>query len=364
MENRWIDIALTEPTTVGGVRILSRSGSTQNGVIKKADIYVKTAGAEDYVKTAENAVFGTGWNSAVFDEIENVTNVKIQATETQGNWASAAEIRIVGAEKTVESKADKTALQAAVDAAKVLNEIDYTAESWAVLETKLAAAEAALAKEEATDYEVLLAEANLKSAVKLLVLDEEEGVYKVIVNGGEGTCKAVYNQRVTVEAAAPAEGQKFVGWYVDGKLIFKDADYTFYVSGDIVLDAVYADEDAEPVEMEAAAQVTNLLVVKSEDTKSDVRYVAQLVVPEGWKIAQAGLVWTAKEDVALVTDGSLNPDAKATYIKAISYTNQFSVTVKGMPEGRFLRGRVFAKLVKADGEVQWVYSDEYRAEAK
>ena len=70
---------------------------------------------------------GQGWHTVTFDEIENVTNVKIQPLETQGGnkYASAAEIRIMGAEKEVEAPVvDKTDLQEAVDAAQALNQAD------------------------------------------------------------------------------------------------------------------------------------------------------------------------------------------------------------------------------------------------
>ena len=171
MQDAWIDIALPEATTVGGVRVLSRPGGG-NGTINLAEVWVKTTDSEDYVKVVDQASMGQGWHTVTFDEIENVTNVKIQPLETQGGnkYASAAEIRIMGAEKEVEAPVvDKTDLQEAVDAAQALNQADYTDESWAVLEAKLAAAETVLANAEATDYDVLLAAANLEYAMEVLV---------------------------------------------------------------------------------------------------------------------------------------------------------------------------------------------------
>lgn len=175
MSDMWIDIALVEPTTVGGVRILPRP-SGGNGLIRRAEIWVKTAEAEEYTKVTDNAQFGNDWKRVTFDEIENVTNVRIQPLETDGGnrYASAAEIRIMGADIETEIPVvDKTALQIAVNKAKALEKADYTADSWAVVEIKLAVAEEVLKNEKATDYDVLLAMANLEDAIELLVDTEK-----------------------------------------------------------------------------------------------------------------------------------------------------------------------------------------------
>lgn len=165
-DKQWIDIATAEPTTVGGVRLQQRSG--KNGVIKEAEIWVKTTDA-DYVKVADASFGGSGWQVVTFENIENVTNVKIVPKATLGdqpNKFSAAEIRLMGAKQDVTIEVDKSGLQTAIDAAKALKAENYTAETWEVLTTKLAAAEKVYADPEATDYEVLLAIANLTEAIE------------------------------------------------------------------------------------------------------------------------------------------------------------------------------------------------------
>lgn len=166
-DKQWIDIATAEPTTVGGVRLQQRSG--KNGVIKEAEIWVKTTDA-DYVKVADASFGGSGWQVVTFENIENVTNVKIVPKATLGDqpnkFSSAAEIRLMGAKQDVTIEVDKSGLQTAIDAAKALKAENYTAETWEVLTTKLAAAEKVYADPEATDYEVLLAIANLTEAIE------------------------------------------------------------------------------------------------------------------------------------------------------------------------------------------------------
>ena len=166
-DKQWIDIATAEPTTVGGVRLQQRSG--KNGVIKEAEIWVKTTDA-DYVKVADASFGGSGWQVVTFENIENVTNVKIVPKATlvdqPNKFSAAAEIRLMGAKQDVTIEVDKSGLQTAIDAAKALKAENYTAETWEVLTTKLAAAEKVYADPEATDYEVLLAIANLTEAIE------------------------------------------------------------------------------------------------------------------------------------------------------------------------------------------------------
>ncbi|MBS6519833.1 MAG: FIVAR domain-containing protein [Clostridiales bacterium] len=166
-DKQWIDIATAEPTTVGGVRLQQRSG--KNGVIKEAEIWVKTTDA-DYVKVADASFGGSGWQVVTFEEIENVTNVKIVPKATLGDqpnkFSAAAEIRLMGAKQDATIEIDKSGLKTAIDAAKALKAENYTSETWEVLTTKLTVAEKVYADPEATDYEVLLAIANLTEAIE------------------------------------------------------------------------------------------------------------------------------------------------------------------------------------------------------
>ena len=71
--------------------------------------------------------------------------------------------------KPAEEPADTAALTKAVEEAKALNENDYTADSWAAMQTELQEAEELLAKEDATQAEVDEALEHLNAAVEALV---------------------------------------------------------------------------------------------------------------------------------------------------------------------------------------------------
>ena len=79
----------------------------------------------------------------------------------------------MGAKQEVEFEVDKTGLKEAIKAAKDLSEADYTPDTYKVLLDKIAEAEKVDADEAATDYDVLLAIANLEEAIEGLVAVEK-----------------------------------------------------------------------------------------------------------------------------------------------------------------------------------------------
>ena len=88
---------------------------------------------------------------------------------------------------------DKTELKTLIDMANGLNEADYTAESFAVMKSALASAQAVYENEQAAEAEVKEAEADLRSAVDALVksdiFEETPGTDDTGKNpgGGSGT---------------------------------------------------------------------------------------------------------------------------------------------------------------------------------
>lgn len=185
--------------------------------------------------------------------------------------------------------------------------------------------------------------------------------YIVSVNGVENV-RGVYNKKVTVTAEPAAEGQVFAGWSVDGKMVSTDAVYTFYISNSVNLIPVYV--EAEDAKQEPGAVISNALAMaRPTDNKSDIRFVGQLVIPKGYTLRRAGLVWTTKTEKKLIVDGGWNPELTPTYISAISNTNQFSVTIKGLPQGMFIRGIIFAELQDGEGNTVYAFSDEKKVNA-
>ena len=169
LSNLWLDIQLKEAATVGGIRFLQRTRGGQNGRITKADIMVKKKGETEYktVKTSEFAA--SGWNGVTFAAEGNVTNVKIKALSTLGNpvntYASLAEIRVLKEVKEEEIKPDKTELKKLVQLAESVKAKEKNKDT-KVLEEKIKAAKTVLGNEAASWFDIALAKANLKKAIK------------------------------------------------------------------------------------------------------------------------------------------------------------------------------------------------------
>ena len=67
--------------------------------------------------------------------------------------------------------------------------------------------------------------------------------YTVTINGGTGGGVYKEGDSVTVTAAEPEEGKIFKGWQdADGNIVSTDMSYTFTVSGEVSLTAVYEDK--------------------------------------------------------------------------------------------------------------------------
>ena len=178
LDKMWLDIRLKEATTVAGVRLLQRGGGGINGRIAKAEIKVLKKGETEYKTVKTVTLNSSGWNLVTFDAEKDVTNVKIQALQTLGSpenyYAALAEVRVVKEAKEEDAKPDKSELESLVKKAEELKANNEAGNNIAVLEEKIKEAKAVLVKEDATYFDILLAQANLKKAVS----DLKAGVYK------------------------------------------------------------------------------------------------------------------------------------------------------------------------------------------
>lgn len=122
MEDRWIQFDLEEAREISGLRYLPRS-SGQNGNILGWEIWTSTDHGETWTTAASgNWANETGWKMASFEPAE-VTTVRLVPTQTHGEYASAAEIRLVAAKDATPSKeANKTLLAMAITQAEALDQ--------------------------------------------------------------------------------------------------------------------------------------------------------------------------------------------------------------------------------------------------
>lgn len=206
IENHWLNLKLEKPATVSGFRLQQRT-SGRNGIIKEAEIWVKTVGAEDYVKVADASFSGSGWQGLAFEPVENVTDVKLVPTATLGDQAnkfsSAAEVRVMGEFQDAVIEADKSDLNAAIEYAKSQQAKDEYQYVVPVVKEKfeaaLAEAEKVNADAAATQDAVDKAYADLVAMFQYLDFTGNTSSLKVLVDAAKALNEEVY----TSETWAP-----------------------------------------------------------------------------------------------------------------------------------------------------------------
>ena len=240
--NNTYTITLAKASTVTSVTYLPRngyessSGKVNNGAIEQCNVYVTTDGtnwtlagtigennAWSYVNQgAAGADQNFVEKTVTFDKAyAGVTKVKVEAIKTAGpipnQYINAAEFGVIGKEDTEtpgESAARKALAEALKAAAKVEAEDNYTAESYAVYETALAAANAIT--EESTDEEVQAAADALNEAIDKLVkctcalskITGVEDVISITLEATEELKEVTLNPQVTVEGDCQANHNK------------------------------------------------------------------------------------------------------------------------------------------------------------
>lgn len=175
ISTHWVNMHLSEPTLVNGVRVLQRVDQSRNGRILKAKVLVKTDGDGDYVEYGPFILKERGWTLLPLPEIEHVVDVKLVPVQTSGEraqnqYSSAAEIRLTTYQEIQLDPVDKTALNTKIAQASRLEEWKelYSKDSYANLEAKIARAHEVSLATNAKKFDVLLALVNLEDAMKQL----------------------------------------------------------------------------------------------------------------------------------------------------------------------------------------------------
>lgn len=161
-DDEWADYAFDVTVTVNAEGKISEVACATDGVPSESQSYAK------------KAVSGTKKATSIPAQIitQNGTdgvNVVSGATYTSDAIIAAAKTALGNASAPVPTPVDKTALQAKVNAAKALTESDYTAESWAALQTALTKAQAVLDNADAAQSDVDAQLTALTAAVDALV---------------------------------------------------------------------------------------------------------------------------------------------------------------------------------------------------
>ncbi len=257
-----ITLSSETPMSVDGFVYTPRQ-SGANGNMQAYDIEVSQDG-KTFTKVASGTVKLDGVNpvSLKFDRQDNVKAVKIVWTKSVGNFASAAELRLMDAA----AAPDFAGLQTLVDAAKAIKQDGsckhdaFTDATWDALQAKIAEAEKVIADKSGDVNSVFALMGELgKSIVSLRldakVVDPGADEFTVTVDdripGHEDLVIVVKKgDKVPVLPMPEFAGHLFDGWYTDGVdgTWKSEWDFDAPVTTDLVLSAKWVENGDAPVD--------------------------------------------------------------------------------------------------------------------
>jgi hypothetical protein len=183
------------------------------------------------------------------------------------------------------------------------------------------------------------------------------------IDGRDGAMVSPYSQ-VTVVADEAPEGKQFLYWAqggADGPVVSYEDVYTFLVTGDTALTAVYGDAEAvrEASIVMDPASVSHITVVNGRYTLS---YSGKITLPEGAQIEEFGMVLTNQyaadcDKDNLVIGGAVNgvETVKLTG-ESLTENGQCKLNVNNVKPGQTRTGRLYLTVTLADGTTQTIYS--------
>ena len=182
-----------------------------------------------------------------------------------------------------------------------------------------------------------------------------EKTVAVTVTNGTGSKEYQVGDVVTVKANKAESGKKFSHWADEnGNIKSYNANYSFFVSEDISLTAVYVDDEAV-VKAQGTAAISAVNVNKSSKKLS---FVSEFTVPTGCKIISAGVVAATKEPTDELTVNTARVVRTGT-TTATSYRYTWTVTTKNT--SMVVYARAYLVYEDADGNTVTVYGDTVKA---
>lgn len=162
MSQRWLEVQLEEDTWIEAIRYLPRQVGS-NGTILKANIYVSADHGETWIPAAAASWKGSpSWKSVSFMPVK-ANAVRIEPTETIGEYASGAELRIAGTKLSGDALLTKV-----ISAAEKVDQSLYTPASLEAFTAALAQAKALAGNAAAAEEARLEAADALQKAMRAL----------------------------------------------------------------------------------------------------------------------------------------------------------------------------------------------------
>ncbi len=237
----------------------------------------------------------------------------------------------------------------------------------AILEAKKAAAPSIFGYESAewdTPADLILAGVTINITLNYTAkvttdytITVENAIATYIGEAMESGFMASFDSRVTVRAAGDGE---FKYWILDGMVVSFNTTYTFYVSGNNTVKAVYAG-DADYNVNETAENVRVQIKADYLEAMADGKYkwtvIPQIYQPNTYTVVEYGVIYapTSRDlsDLSVLTEGY-------DYVKVSSSSNipnrQFMVALRNIKDGA-KRQAVAYLTVTSDVGTETYYSD-------
>jgi len=186
--------------------------------------------------------------------------------------------------------------------------------------------------------------------------------YSVTVQGGTisgfggNTANYQFDALVTVTANSAPTGQKFSHWLKNGKIASYNTLYSFHVSQNTILEAVYVPSSATVDKLPCITIDSNPIVKNGE-----ISFIAQCTV-DGVTYKESDIV-----EYGVLLSKTDNPDLSSAGVirgRAYSktdYTGQFMITKINVAAGETWYGRAYLIFKDADGNLITVYSNTVNA---
>ena len=188
---------------------------------------------------------------------------------------------------------------------------------------------------------------------------DTETVYTVTVDNVEKG-KYTYGSYVTV-TAEDIEGKKFAGWYINGTLVSYDKAYSFYVTGNVALEARYSDTAVvkEPV-------ITLLVSERKDmaDGKQSVILTASWSADSSYTFVGAGIILSQNADTALTLENvdGRNVVKTDTRLTSNEGTYAYTLTLGTTAKLKNVYAVAYFTFIK-DGKVVTIYTTVQISEA-
>lgn len=182
---------------------------------------------------------------------------------------------------------------------------------------------------------------------------DTETVYTVTVDGIEKG-KYTYGSYVTV-TAEDIEGKEFAGWYINGTLVSYDKAYSFYVTGNVALEARYSDT------VVVKEPVITLLVSERKETGNGSQYIiftAAWSADSSYTFVEAGIILAKDNSKELTLENVDNSTIlkKATRLTTVEGTYAHTFTLSSdTAKANAVYARAYFTFIK-DGKVVTIYT--------